>query len=129
MNEARTPATGRRIVKFCIWTLRYQTLIAQQIRIFIWGGTLLILFLALSGHISLDAALHSIVISIASIALLLWLLIMARRKSLLNVRDPELRECAHTALLHYICQRRLTAWEKAQLREKFGRRYCDLGHC
>jgi hypothetical protein len=129
MNDARTPATGRRILMFCIWTLRHQTLIAQQIRIFTWGGTLLILLLALSGHISLDAALHSIVISIASIALLLWLLIMARRKSLLNVRDPELREFAHMALLHYLCQRRLTPWEKAQLREKFGRRYCDLGHC
>lgn len=129
MNDARTPATGRRIFMFCIWTLRHQTLIAQQIRIFTWGGTLLILLLALSGHISLDAALHSIVISIASIALLLWLLIMARRKSLLNVRDPELREFAHMALLHYFYQRRLTAWEKAQLREKFGRRYCDLGHC
>ncbi len=129
MNDARTPTTGGRIIKFCIWTLRHQTLIAQQIRIFIWGGTLLILFLALSGHISLDAALHSIVISLVSISLLIWLLIMARRKSLLNVRDPELRKFAHTALLDYICQRRLTAWEKALLREKFGQRYCDLGHC
>ncbi len=129
MNKDRKPAADRRIARFCIWTLQHQTQIAQQIRIFTWGGTLLILFLALAGHISLDTALHAIVISLASIALLIWMLIMARRQSLLGIHDPELRELAHLVMLAYLGQRRLTAWEKAQLREKLGRRYCDLGHC
>ena len=129
MNKARTPAADRRIVRFCIWTLRHQTQISHQIRIFTWGGTLLILFLALAGYIGLDTALHAIVISLASIACLLWMLIMARRQSLLGIHDPELRELAHISMLAWLYKRRLTAWEKAQLREKLGRRYCDLGHC
>ncbi len=129
MNPTRVPTTGRRIVHFCIWTLRNQTLIAVHIRIFTWAGTLLILFLALAGRISLDAALHAIVISLFSMALLIWMLISARRKSLLNIRDPELREMAHMAMLRYVCERRLTRREKTWLLKKLGRRYCELGHC
>jgi hypothetical protein len=109
--------------------LYHQNQIAGQIRVFTWAGTLLILLLALAGRISLDAALHAIVISLVSIALLIWMLIAARKKSLLNIRDPELREVAHIAMLLHIHGRRLTTWEKKRLREKFGRRYCELGHC
>lgn len=129
MDTTRSSTTGRRTVNFCIWTLRHQTQIAGQIRVFTWAGTLLILLLALSGRISLDAALHAIVISLTSIALLLWMLITARKKSLLSIRDPELRQAVHVAMLRHIRDRRLTAWEKARLRKKFGRRYCELGHC
>lgn len=129
MDDTRNPTTGRRTFRFCIWTLRYQTQIAFQVRIFAWAGTLLILLLALAGRIGLDVALHAIVISLLSIALLLWMLIMARRKSLLNIRDPELRKIAHMAMLQYLGKRRLTAWEKAWLLKKIGRRYCELGHC
>ncbi|MDJ0668327.1 MAG: hypothetical protein QNJ61_13640 [Desulfobacterales bacterium] len=129
MSKTRSPTTGLRTVTFCIWTLCHQTQIAGHIRVFTWAGTLLILLLALSGRISLDAALHGIVISLLSIALLLWMLIGARKKSLLNIRDPELREAAHIAMMLHIHGRRLTAWEKARLRKKFGRRYCGLGHC
>jgi hypothetical protein len=129
MDKPRSSKPGRRSVNFCIWTLRHQTQIAGQIRVFTWAGTLLVLLLALSGRISLDAALHAIVISLMSIALLLWMLIGARKKSLLNIRDPNLREAAHIAMLQHIHSRRLTAWEKARLRKKFGRRYCELGHC
>ena len=129
MEPTRRPATGRRTARFCIWTLHNQIQIAQQIRVFAWGGTLLILFLALAGRISLEAALHAVVISLASIAFLLWMLIRARRKSLLNIRDAELREQAHTAMLQYLYARRLTDREKAVLRKKIGRRYCGLGHC
>ncbi|MDJ0811042.1 MAG: hypothetical protein QNJ48_10080 [Desulfobacterales bacterium] len=129
MNPNRIPATGRRTARFCIWTLRHQIQIARHIRIYTWGGTFLILFLALAGRISLEAALHAVVISLPSIAFLLWMLIMARRKSLLNIRDPELREQAHMAMLQNVCKRRLTAREKAWLLKKFGRRYCELGHC
>ncbi len=129
MDKPRSPATGLRIVNFCIWTLRHQSQIAFQMRVFTWAGTLLILLLALAGRISLDAALHAIVISLLSIALLIWMLIRARQKSLLNIRDPELRQAAHMAMLLHIHGRRLTAWEKERLRKKFGRRYCELGHC
>ncbi len=129
MKPNRVPTTGRRLVQFCIWTLRHQTQIATHIRIFTWAGTLLILYLALAGRISLDAALHAIVISLFSIALLIWMLISARRKSLLGIRDPELRERAHRAMLRYVAARRLTAREKTWLLKKLGRRYCELGHC
>ena len=72
MDKTRSPTTGLRTVNFCLWTLRHQNQIAFQIRVFTWAGTLLILLLALAGRISLDAALHGIVISLLSIALLLW---------------------------------------------------------
>ncbi len=129
MDPNRIFTTGRRTARFCIWTLRHQIQIAHHIRIFTWGGTFLILFLALAGRISLEAALHAVVISLPGIALLMWMLIMARRKSLLNIRDPELREQAHMAMLLYVHKRRPTAREKAWLLKKFGRRYCELGHC
>ena len=129
MKPVHVPTTGRRFARFCIWTLRHQALIAAQIRIFTWSGTLLILFLALAGKISLDAALQAIVISLLSMALLIWLLIAARRQSLLNIHDPEMRKKAHLAMLYHIRSRRLTRREKAWLLEKLGRRYCELGHC
>lgn len=129
MDPTSTPTTGRRSVNFCIWSLRNQNWIASQIRVFAWAGTLLILFLALAGRISLDTALNAIVISLSSIAFLLWMLISARRKSLFRIRDPELRKIAHAAMLQYLLKRRLTVWEKSRLRKKFGRRYCELGHC
>ncbi|MDJ0885370.1 MAG: hypothetical protein QNJ48_14480 [Desulfobacterales bacterium] len=129
MKPVHVPTTGRRVARFCIWTLRHQAFIAAQIRIFTWAGTLLILFLALAGKISLDAALHAIVISLFSMALLIWLLIAARRQSLLNIHDPEMRERAHLAMLQHIRTRRLTRREKAWLLKKLGRRYCELGHC
>ena len=129
MKSNNTPTTGRRTANFCIWTLRHQTRIARQIRVYTWAGTLLILFLALAGRLSLAAALHGIVISLAGIGLLLWALITARRKSLLNIREPALQERAHRAMLEYLCGRHLSVWEKKQLVNKFGRRYCALGHC
>ena len=129
MKPVHVPKTGRRIARFCIWTLRHQAFIAAHIRIFTWAGTLLILFLALAGKISLDAALHAIVISLFSMALLIWLLIAARRQSLLNIHDPEMRGRAHLAMLHHIRTRRFTHREKAWLLKKLGRRYCELGHC
>ena len=129
MGNARAPTTDKYTFRFCIWTLRHQTQIAGQIRIFTWAGTLLILFLALAGRISLDTALHALVISLLSIGLLLWMLIMARRSVLLNIRDPELREIVHLAMLQFVYRRRLSDWEKAWLRKKLGRRYCELGHC
>ncbi len=129
MKTARVPTTGRRIARFCIWTLRQQALIAFHIRIFTWTGTFLILFLALAGKISLDAALHAIVISLCSIALLIGLLIAARRQGLLRIHDPEMRARAHQAMLRHIRARRLTRGDKAWLLKKLGRRYCELGHC
>ncbi len=129
MKSIHVPTTGRRFAQFCIWSLRHQAVIAVHIRIFTWAGTLLILFLALAGKISLDAALHAIIISLISMALLIWLLITARRQSLLNIHDPQMRERAHLAMLHYIYSRRLTRRDKAWLLKKLGRRYCELGHC
>ncbi len=129
MKSIHVPTTGRRFAQFSIWSLRHQAVIAVHIRIFTWAGTLLILFLALAGKISLDAALHAIIISLISMALLIWLLITARRQSLLNIHDPQMRERAHLAMLHHIHSRRLTRRDKAWLLKKLGRRYCELGHC
>lgn len=129
MGTNRPPKTGRRTALFCIWTLRHQSFIARQVRLFAWSGTLLILLLALAGQINLDVALQAIVFSLVSIALLLGLLIGARRKSLLNIRDPALREIAHMAMLNVIYRRHLSPREKKRLMDRFGRRHCELGHC
>ncbi|MFZ7124536.1 MAG: hypothetical protein ACOWWM_00070 [Desulfobacterales bacterium] len=126
MKQGTTPF---RTAKFCIWTLRWQSVIAQQLRMFTWTGTAVILFLAVAGRISLDTALHSIVISLFSIAALVYLFLQARRTSLLRIEDPALREAAHEAMLLLIHQRRLSKSDRRLLKKHFGENYCELGHC
>jgi hypothetical protein len=117
------------VATFCIWTLRWQRLIAFQFRVFTWGATAVVLLLALAGEIAFETALHGIVISLISISLLIGLLVYARRSSLLNIQDPVLREAAHEAMILLIRNRQLSTADKRLLRKHFNRRHCDLGHC
>lgn len=123
------PATTPWTARFCIWTLRWQRHIAHHLRMFTWSGTAIILFLALAGEITLGTALHSIVISLFSISILVWLLLRARRTSLLRIQDPDLREAAHEAMILFIRDRNLSPAEKKLLQKQFGDRHCELGHC
>ncbi len=127
MMKAKT--TTSMVATFCIWTLRRQRLIAYRFRVLIWCGTAVVLLLALAGEIALETALHGIVISLTSIFVLIGLLVHARRSSLLNIQDPELREAAHEAMILLMRDRRPSPADKRLLRKHFNDRHCDLGHC
>lgn len=118
-----------RMARFCIWTLYWQRHIAYHIRVFSWGAAAIVLLLALGGKISLETALSALMVSLISIAALIWLMIQARRTSLLRIEDPGLREAAHEAMVVLIQRRSLSAADKKLLRKKFGERHCELGHC
>ncbi len=123
------PTTTPRTARFCIWTLRFHELIAYHLRVYTWVGTILVLVLAVAGKIPLEVALNGIVIGLLSVSFLMWLLIRARRLSLLRIEDPELRNAAHEAMVDLIRRRHLSPAEKRLLRKHFGEHHCELGHC
>jgi len=105
-------SAGFRTAKFCIQTIRYQNLIAFHVRVYMFYATGIILLLWFAGKIATMAALLGIGIGGFSICLLLVLLIQARKKALLAIEDPDLREQAHEAMILYLSRRRLSKKEK-----------------
>jgi len=89
-------------VKICIWTIRNQSWLAGHVRIYIYAGTALIAFLALAGVISIETAMFSAFCG-GTIAMgLIWTFVQQRKAVLLNIREPELRDLAHKAMLAYL---------------------------
>ncbi len=111
MKKNIKPASFR-TAKFCIQTVRYQDLIAFHTRVYMFYATGIILLLWFAGKIAATAALIGIGIGGFSICILLVLLIQARRKALLAIEDPDLREEAHKAMILYLSRRRLSKKEK-----------------
>ena len=82
-------------VKLCVSSIRHQRWLAGQVRIYIYGASCLIAFLALAGIITLKTAILSIFCGGVIILALLWGLIQQRRTVLLNIQDPDLRQQAY----------------------------------
>lgn len=89
-------------VKLCIWTVRNQSWLAGQVRIYIYAGTVLIAFLALAGVISIETAIFSAFCGGVIAMGLIWTLIQQRKAMLLNIQEPEVRNRAHEAMLAYL---------------------------
>ena len=99
-NDKRSrPSIG---VRLSIWSVRNQSLLAGQVRIYIFSGTALIAFLALAGVISIETAMFSALCGGLVIMGLIWTFIQQRRAILLNIEAPEVREQAHRAMLTYL---------------------------
>lgn len=90
------------VAKWCIWSVKNQTWLAGQIRIYIFGGCAVVALFTLAGIISLQTALCSLFISGVVIATAIWLLIRQRRIWLLNIKGPELRQQALGAMVGYL---------------------------
>ena len=127
--KTRVKETGDRAARFCIWTVLNQDVIAAHFRAYVILGTLMVLLLHLAGKIGTSVALGGLFISGLSIMVLMTTLIQARKKSLLAIRDPELREIAHEAMLIYLHRKKMTPLEKKFLRKRLKEHACTLGHC
>ena len=111
--KTQAKETGDRAARFCIWTVLNQDVIAAHFRAYVILGTLMVLLLHLAGRIGASAALGGLFISGLSIIVLMTTLIQARKKSLLAIRDPELREIAHEAMLIYLHRKKMTPLKRS----------------
>ena len=106
MTRPIKPTSAVKITRLCIWSVRNQSWLAGQVRIYIFMVTAVIAFLALAGVISLQTAmLSSFCIGLIAVGLI-WTLVQQRKSWLLNLREPELREQALTAMRTYIHEAR-----------------------
>jgi hypothetical protein len=124
-----TKETGDRTARFCIWTVLYQDLLAAHFRAYTVFGTLMVLLLHLAGILGTAVALGGLFISGLSVILLMGTLIHARKRRLLAIKDPELREIAHEAMMIYMHHKKMTPREKKFLRKRLKDHACSLGHC
>ncbi len=91
-------------VKLSLWSIRHQTWLAGQIRIYVFFATALIAFFALAGIISIETALFSSFSGGLVVAGLIWTLIQQRKSILLNIQEPEVRELVHQTMIDYLRQ-------------------------
>ena len=116
MTRPLKPNADVRITRLCIWSIRNQTWLAGQVRIYIFMATGIIAFLALAGVISLQTAMFSS-IGIGLVAMgIIWTLVQQRKAWLLNLKDPEVRRKALAAMHDYIDE--VQAFGKAPLAQK-----------
>lgn len=90
------------VIRLSIWSVRNQSWLAGQVRIYLYAGTVLIAFLALAGVVTIQTALLSAFCGGLVIAGLIWTLIQQRKAILLNLEEPEVRKIAHQAMLAYL---------------------------
>jgi hypothetical protein len=126
-NDKRSrPSIG---VRFSIWSVRNQSWLAGQVRIYVFSGTALMAFLALAGVISIDTAMFSALCGGLVIMGLIWTFIQQRRVILLNIEAPEVREQAHRAMLAYLREIDPDAFAHADTQSFTGERREECSGC
>ena len=105
MKTSPHPKKAGQFARILIWTIYNQDLLAHHIRIYSWSAVAVILILTLSNAISLETALHALLICGLVLGLGLWIAIERRRSWLLNIQDPELKRKAHLAMLSYMARK------------------------
>jgi hypothetical protein len=85
-----------------IWSIRNQSWLAGQVRIYIYGGTALLAFLALAGVISIETALLCAFCGGAVMLCLIWAFIQQRKAMLLRIDNPQIRSMALSAMVDYL---------------------------
>jgi hypothetical protein len=102
MTRRTKPTAPSFRVKLCIWSIRNQSWLAGQVRIYIYGATALLAFLALAGAISIETALLSAFCGGAIMLCLIWTFIHQRKTLLLSIDNPEVRDQALSAMVDYL---------------------------
>lgn len=130
-KDKHSPPSFR--VKLCIWSIRNQSWLAGQVRIYIYGATALLAFLALAGAISIETALLSAFCGGAIMLALIWTFIHQRKAMLLSIKNPEVRDQALSAMVDYLRELshtvELPAHIKAAIQDPQGDcRKCGLPH-
>jgi ABC-type bacteriocin/lantibiotic exporter with double-glycine peptidase domain len=101
------PLTFRSILaQASIWTISNHNFLAGQIRIYVWTGSAIVLFLAVPGIIPLHIALYALLFCGLAMLILLWILIQWRKAILLDIQDDKLKQTAHAAMLALIHDRK-----------------------
>jgi len=122
MNKPTSSTSGSRTQRICIWTILNQDLIVYYFKVYMVMGCGVMLLLPLSGRLSFDTVMHGMVVGGLSIFALVSLLIHARRKVLLEIADPAIREAAHNAMLLYLSRKPLSPRQRRLLVRRLGRR-------
>jgi uncharacterized membrane protein len=105
MNLTPSFNSGEPLARISIWTIVHHRWLAAQIRFYVWLASATILLLSIASVIPLQTALYALLFSGLGILILLWLLIHWRKSILLAIRDEQLKQAAHAAMLTLIGSR------------------------
>ena len=105
MNRNPRFTTGALLARISIWTVVHHNWLAAQIRVYIWTASAIVLLLSVAGIIPLRIALLVLLFCGLGMMILLGSLIHWRRSILLAIRDAELKQSAHAAMLTLIHSR------------------------
>lgn len=124
MKKKAAKYTGEKTARFCIMTILYQDVILYYLKVYMTSASAVIILLYLAGRIGSEIAFSILIVAGMSIFGLMWFLIMARKKSLLGIDDPGLRETAHKAMIAYLSRKNLSKKEKRVLMNRLNGRSC-----
>ncbi len=91
--------------RFFLWTIRKQDQITHCIAMNMWSAVSAVLIMALIGLVSLQTALHILLVGAMTVGGLIWILIERRRSWLLAISDPILKSEAHQAMIRYLVKK------------------------
>lgn len=118
MKKKLTRPTNPELAKFCIKTILFQDLIIYHFKVYMIFASAIIVLLFLAGRLGSGAAYSILVVGGLSIFFLMTILIQARKKCLLGIEDPYLREAAHRAMIVYLSGKRLTKKDRRFLKSR-----------
>jgi hypothetical protein len=121
--------TGPKTARFCIWTILHQDRISFHFKLYMYAVAAVIVALHLFGILSKPVALGGLGIGGTSAVLLMWALIRARKKAVLGIDHPKLREAAHEAMMVYLSRKPVSAKQKRELMNPVGPRDCRYEEC
>ncbi|MFP4350465.1 MAG: hypothetical protein ACOC3W_08055 [Thermodesulfobacteriota bacterium] len=121
--------TGPKTARFCIWTILHQDRISFHFILYMYAVAAVIVVLHLFGILSKPVALGGLGIGGTSAVLLMWGLIRARKKAVLAIDDPKLREAAHEAMMIYLSRKPVSEKQKRELMNPAGPRDCRYEEC
>ena len=107
MNRQPPVTPGALLARLSIWTIVHHDWLAAQIRFYVWTASATILFFSIASIIPLQIALLALLGCGIGMLIVLWSLIHWRKSILLAIRDAELKQLAHAAMLNLIQSRQI----------------------
>ena len=116
------------LARFWLWTLYNQRFLNRQVVTYVWLAVIFIFGLTLTGLLTMENALEAILYGGLTIGVFLWTMIERRKSWLLSIKDHDLREAAHEAMLSCIDRQEPPSDRKMARWPWFGRKK-DCPHC
>ena len=124
MTKKPQKHTGEKTARFCIMTILYQDVILYHLKVYMTSASAIIILLFLAGSIGSEIAFSILIIAGMSVFGLMWFLIQARKKTLMSIEDPILKEKAHKAMIAFLSRKNLSKKEKRVLMNSLNGRSC-----